>query len=133
MILIPNQMRNGEDLVFDIPREDKPLPYEKTDRSSSFLETTDRRRILREGWAAGCRELQNFVEAGGLLVTLGTSSAFPPDFGLTPTIETSNSGRAILCAGTDCGGGHFAAGESDLLWVSAKTVPVRYATDRCCG
>ena len=77
--------------------------------------------------AAGVAEFQKFVDAGGMLVTLGASSAFPPDFGLTPTIETSGTGAKFYAPGPIV--------EADILHpenpifygYSAKTVPVRYA------
>jgi hypothetical protein len=77
--------------------------------------------------AAGVVELEKFTEDGGLLVTLGTSSAFPPEFGLTPTIDTSNTGAKFYAPGPIV--------EADILHpenpifygYSAKTVPVRYA------
>ncbi len=40
--------------------------------------------------AQGVAEFQKFVESGGLLVTLGASSAFPADFGILPRVDTSN-------------------------------------------
>ena len=127
LILIPNQVRSAKALVFDIPKEDKPLAYEKTDKFKFLGDYGSSPDISGGMGAAGVAEFQKFVEDGGLLVTLGTSSAFPPDFALTPTIDTSNTGARFYAPGPIV--------EADILHpenpifygYSAKTVPVRYA------
>ncbi len=60
--------------------------------ASNFWATTAHRPTSPAVWAGLHVEFQKFVEGGGLLVTLGASSSFPPEFGLTPTVESSNPG-----------------------------------------
>jgi hypothetical protein len=127
LILIPNQVRSAKALVVDIPKEDKPLAYKKTDKFKFLGDYGSSDDISGGMGAAGVVELEKFTEDGGLLVTLGTSSAFPPEFGLTPTIDTSNTGAKFYAPGPIV--------EADILHpenpifygYSAKTVPVRYA------
>jgi len=40
---------------------------------------------------AGVAEFEKFINAGGLLVTLGSASFFPPEFGLTRTIDAGRT------------------------------------------
>lgn len=47
----------------------------------------------------GVVELQKFVEQGGLLVTLGSASNFPPAFGLTREIETAHPSSQFYAPG----------------------------------
>src|SRR6202167_5870427 len=77
--------------------------------------------------AAGVAELQKFTESGGLLVTLGTSSAFPPEFGLTPKIDTSNTGAKFYAPGPVVEAEILHPENPIFYGYSAKTVPVRYA------
>jgi hypothetical protein len=90
LILIPTQARNAKSLVDGIPNEGKPLAYEKTDRFKFLGDYGSSPDITGGMGAAGVVQLQKFVADGGLLVTLGASSSFPAEFGLTPTIDTSN-------------------------------------------
>ena len=77
--------------------------------------------------AAGVVEFEKFAEAGGLLVTLGTSSAFPPEFGLTPKIDTSSTGAKFYAPGPVVEAEILHPENPIFYGYSAKTVPVRYA------
>ena len=93
VVLIPNQVRSAKALVVDIPKSDKPLAYKKTDKFKFLGDYGSSDDISGGMGAAGVVELQKFAEAGGLLVTLGTSSAFPPEFGLTPKSTPATPAR----------------------------------------
>jgi hypothetical protein len=127
LILIPNQVRSAKALVFDIPKSDKPLSYEKSDKFKFLGDYGSSPDISGGMGAAGVAEFQKFVEAGGLLVTLGTSSAFPPDFALTPTIDTSNTGARFYAPGPIVDADILRPENPIFYGYSAKTVPVRYA------
>lgn len=99
LILIPNQVRSAKDLVNGIPNEGKPLAYEKTERFKFLGDYGSSPDITGGMGAAGVVQIEKFVDAGGLLVTLGTSSEFPPEFGLAPTIETSNHSAKFYAPG----------------------------------
>ena len=75
----------------------------------------------------GVAEFQKFVEAGGLLVTLGASSSFPPDFGLTPTIDTSSPGGHFYAPGPIVQADIVQPANPIFYGYSDKTVAVRYA------
>jgi hypothetical protein len=127
LILIPNQARSAKALVIDIPKADKPLDYKKTDKFKFLGDYGSSDDISGGMGAAGVVELQRFTEAGGLLVTLGTSSAFPPDFGLTPTIETSTTSAHFYAPGPIVDADIVHPENPIFYGYSEKTVPVRYA------
>ena len=127
LILIPTQARSAKALVFDIPKADKPLSYEKSDKFKFLGDYGSSPDITGGMGAAGVAEFQKFVEAGGLLVTLGASSSFPPDFALTPTIDTSNTGAHFYAPGPIVDADIVHPENPIFYGYSAKTVPVRYA------
>ena len=47
----------------------------------------------------GVVELQKFVEQGGLMITLGTASSFPADFGITRKVEAARTTAAFYAPG----------------------------------
>ncbi len=127
LILIPNQVRNAKGLVTDIPKADKPLAYTKTDRFKFLGDYGTSDDISGGMGAAGVVEFQKFTEAGGLLITLGTSSSFPPDFGLTPKIDTSTTGAKFYAPGPVVEADIIHPENPIFYGYSARTVPVRYA------
>jgi hypothetical protein len=127
VILIPNQARSAKALVMDIPKADKPLAYQKTDKFKFLGDYGSSDDISGGMGAVGVVEFQRFTESGGLLVTLGTSSAFPTDFGLTPTIDTSNPSARFYAPGPIVEA-EITHPENPIFYgYSAKTLPVRYA------
>jgi hypothetical protein len=125
--LIPNQARSAKQLIIDIPKADKPLAYKKTDKFKFLGDYGSSDDISGGMGAAGVVEFQKFAEAGGLLVTLGTSSAFPVDLGLAPTIETSNTSARFYAPGPIVDADILHPENPIFYGYSAKTVPVRYA------
>jgi hypothetical protein len=127
LILIPNQARSAKALVIDIPKADKPLAYKKTDKFKFLGDYGSSDDISGGMGAAGVVEFEKFTEAGGMLVTLGTSSSFPTEFGLAPTIETSNPGAKFYAPGPIVDADILHPENPIFYGYSAKTVPVRYA------
>ena len=127
LILIPTQMHSAKDLVLDIPREDKPLAYQKSERFKFLGDYGSTDDITGGMGGIGVAEFQKFVEAGGLLVTLGASSSFPPDFGLTPTIETSSPGAHFYAPGPIVQADIVQPANPIFYGYSDKSVAVRYA------
>jgi hypothetical protein len=127
LILIPNQGRSARALVSGIPKTDVPLAYKKTDRFKFLGDYGSSDDISGGMGAAGVVELEKFAEAGGLLVTLGTSSSFPVEFGLTPKIDTSNPAGKFYAPGPIVEADIQHPENPIFYGYSAKTVPVRYA------
>lgn len=127
LILIPNQMRSSKALVTDMPRGKHPLAYTKTERFKFLGDYGSSEDITGGMGAAGVVELQRFTEDGGVLVTLGTSSAFPADFGITPSVDTSSPSSRFYAPGPIVEA-EIVRPESPIFYgYSKKTVPVRYA------
>lgn len=89
VIVIPSQAGSAKGLVYDIAPRGKPIAYTKTDRFQ-YLGMYGASDDITGGMGLdGVVELQKFVEQGGVLLTLGVASYFPPEFGLTRTINAS--------------------------------------------
>ena len=99
VILIPNQGRSARGLVFDIDPVGKPLAYTRTERFTFLGEYGESEDITGGMGLDGAAEIQRFVEAGGLLITLGGASAFPPEFGITRGISTANRSSQFYAPG----------------------------------
>jgi hypothetical protein len=127
LILIPTQARNAKALVAGIPNEGRPLAYEKTDRFKFLGDYGSSPDITGGMGPAGVVQLQKFVANGGLLVTLGTSSSFPPDFGLTPTIDTSNPPGRFYAPGPIVEADIVRPDNPIFYGYTDKRVAVRYA------
>jgi hypothetical protein len=127
LILIPNQVRSAKQLVTDIPKAKQPLDYVKSDKFKFLGDYGASDDITGGMGAAGVLELQKFAESGGVLVTLGTSSAFPADFGLTPTIDAGTPTARLYAPGPIVEADITHPENPIFYGYSATTVPVRYA------
>ncbi|MFC5861255.1 M14 family zinc carboxypeptidase [Acidicapsa dinghuensis] len=127
LILIPTQARSAKSLVIDIPKSDKPLAYEKTDKFKFLGDYGSSPDISGGMGGTGVAEFEKFVEGGGTLVTLGASSSFPPDYGITPEIDTSNTGAKFYAPGPIVDADILQPENPIFYGYSDKTVPVRYA------
>ncbi|MGE5814440.1 MAG: M14 family zinc carboxypeptidase [Acidobacteriota bacterium] len=91
VIIVPSQGFNAKAIVYDIDVKGKPLAYTKTDTFKNlgiYGESDD----IRGGMGLeGVLEFQKFLNEGGLLVTLGTASYFPPEFGIVDDVEASRT------------------------------------------
>lgn len=89
VIILPNQGRSTQQIVFDIPMTGKPLPYTKTDEHR-YLGDYGSSPDIRGGMGLeGLANLQKFVEDGGLLITTGNASEVPTQFGLVRDVSSS--------------------------------------------
>ena len=127
VIVIPNQGRTAKGLVFDIEPKKQPLAYEKSDQYKSLGDYGSSPDIGGGMGLEGVVELQKFVQEGGLLVTLGTASGFPPAFGLTRKVEATGTSPQFYAPGPIV--------EADILQPTNpifygypdKKIPVRWA------
>jgi hypothetical protein len=127
LILIPTQGRNGKSLVVDIPSDGKPLAYEKTDKFKFLGDYGSSPDITGGLGVAGVAEFQRFVEGGGLVVTLGTSSGLPADFGLLPDVDTTTPAGRFYAPGPVVEANILRPENPIFFGYSDKTVAVRYA------
>jgi hypothetical protein len=127
LILIPNQARNAKALVTDIPKGKIPLAYTKTDKYKFLGDYGSSDDITGGMGAQGVAELQKFTEQGGLLVTLGTSSFFPPDFGITPRIDTGTPTSKFYAPGPIIEAEITKPANPIFYGYTGTTIPVRWA------
>ena len=127
LILIPNQARNAKALVTDIPKGKIPLAYTKTDKYRFLGDYGSSDDITGGMGAQGVAELQKFTEQGGLLVTLGTSSFFPPDFGITPRIDTGTPTSKFYAPGPIIEAEITKPANPIFYGYTGTTIPVRWA------
>jgi Zinc carboxypeptidase len=127
VIVIPNQGRSGKGLVFDRDPVRKPLAYTRSDQFKSHGMYGESEDITGGMGLGGALELQKFVEAGGLLITLGQASFFPPEFGLTQRIEASRPSAQFYAPGPIVEAEIMHPTHPIFYGYTQKTIPVRYA------
>ncbi len=127
VILIPNQSGSGKRLVFDIEPKAKPVPYTKTEQFGSHGVYGESEDITGGMGLAGAAELQRFVEAGGVLITLGSASFFPPEFGLTRQIDAGRTSAQFYAPGPIIEAEILQPNHPLFYGYTQKTLPVRYA------
>src|SRR5262249_5427890 len=81
VIVIPNQSGTAKRLVFDVESRGTPIAYKKSDQFKSLGMYGESDDITGGMGIEGVAELDKFAKAGGVLVTLGTASFFPAEFG----------------------------------------------------
>jgi hypothetical protein len=127
LILIPNQARTSKALVTDIPKGKIPLAYTKTEKYKFLGDYGSSEDITGGMGAQGAAEFQRFTEHGGFLVTLGSSSSFPPDFGITPKIDSGTTTSRFYAPGPIVEA-QITQPKSPIFYgYSSTTVPVRWA------
>jgi Zinc carboxypeptidase len=127
VIVIPNQGRSGKGLVFDREPTRKPLAYTKSDQFKSHGMYGESEDVTGGMGLQGALELQKFVEAGGLLVTMGQASFFPPEFGLTQKIEAARPSAQFYAPGPIVEAEILQSSHPIFYGYTQKTIPVRYA------
>ena len=127
VILIPNQGRTAKGLVFDIEPKKLPLAYEKSDQYKSLGDYGSSPDIAGGMGLEGVVELQKFVQQGGLLVTLGTASSFPPAFGLTRKVEATGASSQFYAPGPIVEADILQPANPVFYGYPDKKIPVRWA------
>ena len=128
VILIPNQGRTGKGLVFDIESKGKPIRVHE-DRS-----VPDARRLRRvdghhrrHGPRRRRSSCRSSSQAGGVLITLGSASYFPAEFGLTRNVNASRPSAQFYAPGPIVEAEILKPTHPIFYGYTTKTIPVRYA------
>ena len=127
VVLVPNQGRTAKGLVFDIEPRGGPRAYTRTERYRFLGEYGSSEDITGGMGIEGVLELQRFVAAGGLLVTLGAASYFPPEYGLAREIDARRPGSGFYAPGPLVEAEIDAPGHPISYGYETKKTPVRYA------
>ena len=127
VILMPNQGGSGKRIVFDIPSKGKPLAYNKSEKFKTMGMYGESDDITGGMGLEGVVEFEKFLKAGGLLITLGTASFFPTEFGLTTTVDASRTSPAFYAPGPIVEAEVLQPAHPIFYGYDKKTIPVRYA------
>ena len=126
VIVMPSQGFNGKSLVFGREPEDQPLAYTKTDRFQNLGMYGSSDDITGGMGLEGVLELQRFLDAGGVFMTLGNATTLPPDFGLVRDINASRTSGNFY-APRPIVEGKILRSESPLFYgYTDEIVPLKY-------
>ena len=75
----------------------------------------------------GVVELEKFVKAGGVLITLGASSFFPAEFGITRTVDAARPSAQFYAPGPIVEAEILKPNHPIFYGYAERAVPVRYA------
>ena len=127
VIVVPNQGRSAKGLVYDIEPKKTPIAYTKTEQFKFLGDYGSSEDITGGMGLDGVVEFQKFVEQGGLLITLGVASAFPPEFGLTRNVEAARTSAQFYAPGPIVNAEVVRPMHPVFYGYTDKTLPVRWA------
>jgi hypothetical protein len=127
VIVVPSQGRSGKGLVFDIPPVGKPLAYKKSAQFRNLGVYGESDDVTGGMGLAGVVEFDRFVDAGGVLVTLGGASFFPAEFGLARRVDAARPSAQFYAPGPIVEAEITQPSHPIFYGYAAATVPVRYA------
>jgi hypothetical protein len=128
VILVPNQGGSGKRLVFDIESRGTPVEYKKSDKFKFLGGYGESDDITGGMGLEGVAEIDKFVKAGGVLVTLGTASYFPAEFGLVPKVDAARTSAQFYSPGAIIDA-EILKPESPIFYgYDKKMIPVRYGS-----
>jgi hypothetical protein len=127
VIVVPSQGGSGKRLVFDIDPKSKPLAYRKTDRFKFLGMYGESDDITGGIGLAGVTRLQEFVEEGGVLVTMGAASYFPAEFGLARRVDAARPSAQFYAPGPVVQAEILQPANPIFYGYDRRTIPVRWA------
>src|SRR5262249_17965626 len=99
VIVMPMQGASGKRIVFDIENRGQPIEYRRSDAFKNLGMYGESSDITGGMGLEGVAELEKFVKAGGVLVTLGTASFLPAEFGLAPRVDAARPSAQFYAPG----------------------------------
>jgi hypothetical protein len=128
VIVVPNQGGSSKRLVFDIESRGAPIAYRKSDAFKNLGMYGESDDITGGMGLEGVAEMEKFVKAGGVLITLGTASYFPADFGLAPKVDASRTTTQFYSPGAIIDAEILKPENPIFYGYDKKTIPVRYGS-----
>jgi hypothetical protein len=126
LIVLPNQGGSGKRLVFDIENRGQPIAYTKSERFKNLGMYGESDDITGGMGLEGVAEFERFVKAGGVLVTLGTASYFPAEFGVAPKVDAARTSGQFYAPGPIIDAEILKPEHPIFYGYDKKVVPVRY-------
>ncbi len=126
VVILPMQGGSGKRIVFDIENRGQPIEYKKSDRFKYLGGYGESDDITGGMGLEGVAEFEKFVQAGGVLVTLGTASYFPAEFGLARRVDASRTSAQFYAPGPIIDAEILKPEHPIFYGYDKKTIPVRY-------
>jgi hypothetical protein len=127
VIVMPHQGSGGKSVVYELPQLSKPIPYRKSERFKTFGYYTETDDVRGGMGLEGAVELQKFVDAGGLLITMGIASSFPVEFGLAKGVDSQPAQPGFYAPGPYVQSEVTLASHPVMFGYHERRLPVRYA------
>jgi hypothetical protein len=128
VIIVPNQSGNGKRLVFDVESRGQPIAYKKSEQFKSLGMYGESDDITGGMGLEGVAEFDKFVKAGGVLVTLGTASYFPAEFGVAPNVDAGRVSPQFYSPGAIIDAEILQPENPIFYGYDTKMIPVRYGS-----
>jgi Zinc carboxypeptidase len=128
VIVLPNQGGSGKRLVFDVESRGQPIEYKKSEKFKNLGMYGESDDITGGMGLEGVAEFDKFVKAGGVLVTLGSASYFPAEFGLAPRVDAARTSAQFYAPGPIIDADILQPDHPIFYGYDNKTIPVRYAS-----
>jgi Zinc carboxypeptidase len=126
LIVVPNQGGSGKRLVFDIENRGQPIAYKKSEQFKNLGMYGESDDITGGMGTEGVSEFEKFVKGGGVLVTLGTASFFPAEFGLALKVDAARTTPQFYAPGPIIDAEILKPEHPIFYGYDKKMVPVRY-------
>jgi hypothetical protein len=129
VIVAPNipGATSAKRLVVDIESRGTPIEYKKSEQFRNLGVYGDSDDITGGMGLEGASEIDKFVKAGGVLITLGTASYFPAEFGIAPRIDAATTSPQFYAPGPIVDAEILRPEHPIFYGYDKKMVPVRYA------
>jgi hypothetical protein len=127
VVVIPNQGGSGKRLVFDIENRGQPIEYKKNEKFRNLGMYGESDDITGGMGLDGVAEFEKFIKAGGLLVTLGSASFFPAEFGVAPKVDAGRTSPQFYAPGPIVDAEILQPEHPVFYGYDRKVIPVRYA------
>jgi hypothetical protein len=128
VIVMPMQGGSGKRIVFDIDSRGQPIEYKKSDKFKFLGGYGESDDITGGMGLEGVAEFEKFVKAGGVLVTLGTASYFPAEFGVAPRVDAARTSSQFYAPGPIVDAEILRGDHPIFYGYDKKMIPVRYAS-----
>jgi hypothetical protein len=128
VIILPNQGGSAKRVVFDIESRGTPIAYTKSETFKNLGMYGESDDITGGMGLEGVTEFDKFVKAGGVVVTLGTASYFPAEFGLAPKVDAARTSPQFYSPGAIIDAEILQPAHPIFYGYDRKMIPVRYAS-----
>src|SRR5206468_2942193 len=129
VIVVPNiaGATSAKRLVLDIESRGTPIEYKNSEKFRNLGVYGESDDITGGMGLDGASEIDKFVKAGGVLLTLGTASYFPAEYGIAPRIDAARTSPQFYAPGPIVEAEILRPEHPIFYGYEKKSVPVRYA------